>query len=67
MLTSKRCVPGVVPGKQLADVSDDDAKTWKEEQIMKKKKKKNQGKELGYGTACVSFTKGNNWSKKKHL
>lgn len=53
MLTSKRCVPGVVPGKQLADVSDDDAKTWKEEQIMKKKKKKNQGKELGYGTACV--------------
>lgn len=40
MLTSKRCVPGVVPGKQLADVSDDDAKTWKEEQIMKKKKEK---------------------------
>lgn len=72
MLTSKGCVPGVVPRKQLAHVSDDDAKTWKEEQIMKKKKN-NQGKELDYRTACVSlllhvsFTKSNNWSKKKHL
>lgn len=44
MLTSKGCAPGVVPGKQLADVSDDDAKTWKEEQIMKKKRKTTKGR-----------------------
>lgn len=62
MLTSKGCVPGVVPGKQLAD---DDAKAWKEEQIMKKRN--NQGKEFDFGTACVSFIKGNNWSQKRHL
>lgn len=72
MLTGKGCVPGVVPRKQLADMSDDDAKTWKEEQIMKRKKN-NQEKELDYGTACVSLllhvslTKGNNQYKKKHL
>lgn len=42
MLTSKGCVPGVVSGKQLADVSDDDAKTWKEEEIMRKKEKQSR-------------------------
>lgn len=55
-----------MPGKQLADVSDDDTKTWREKQIMEKNKN-NQGKEFDYGTACVSCTKGNNWSKKKYL
>lgn len=41
MLTFKERVSGVVPRKQLAGVSDD-AKTWKEELIMKKKKKESR-------------------------
>lgn len=76
MLTSKVCVSGVVPKKQLAVVNDD-AKTWKDEQIINNNNSNNQGKEWDYGTECVCLCgfasscevkkKGNNWSKKKHF
>lgn len=75
MLTFKERVSGVVPRKQLAGVSDD-AKTWKEELIMEKKEKriKERSEIMGLNmSACtalllhVRLTKGNNWSKKKHL
>lgn len=52
MLTSKVCVSGVVPKKQLAVVNDD-AKTWKDEQIINNNNSNNQGKEWDYGTECV--------------